>query len=329
MSTNVLLITPYSFTKYGGVQNQVNLIEDYLDKHSEFNVKVFAHGKIEILRNEKIFNIPFNSSVSSVMLFPNRKILKEHIMWADVIHVHEPFVPIIFWRIPKNKKYVFTHHASLNQVVVFLLKNIYKLFTFNSMSTYVSDDAKSNALALSQSSELIPNMIEINNDASFSKSNGFLFIGRDEKRKNIKFFKMLSIKDAFKNSKFIAITNKILDTNNIVSYVNPTNDEKNQIFKKTNIYLALNTKSESFGITILEAVNNGNLAVTSSLDAFINVLKDSHVTFINNNFSSLQEVLLNLSKNKLSDLWEKQFNEIKKYDLLKNMEKFIYIYSKL
>ena len=329
MSTNVLLITPYSFTKYGGVQNQVNLIEDYLDKHSEFNVKVFAHGKIEILRNEKIFNIPFNSSVSSVMLFPNRKILKEHIMWADVIHVHEPFVPIIFWRIPKNKKYVFTHHASLNQVVVFLLKTIYKLFTFNSMSTYVSDDAKSNALALSQSSELIPNMIEINNDASFSKSNGFLFIGRDEKRKNIKFFKMLSIKDAFKNSKFIAITNKILDTNNIVSYVNPTNDEKNQIFKKTNIYLALNTKSESFGITILEAVNNGNLAVTSSLDAFINVLKESHVTFINNNFSSLQEVLLNLSKNKLSDLWEKQFNEIKKYDLLKNMEKFIYIYSKL
>tara|TARA_B100001113_G_scaffold326774_1_gene299914 strand:- start:2128 stop:3117 length:990 start_codon:yes stop_codon:yes gene_type:complete len=329
VSTNVLLITPYSFTKYGGVQNQVNLIEDYLDKHSEFNVKVFAHGKIEILRNEKIFNIPFNSSVSSVMLFPNRKILKEHIMWADVIHVHEPFVPIIFWRIPKNKKYVFTHHASLNQVVVFLLKTIYKLFTFNSMSTYVSDEAKSNALALSQSSELIPNMIEINNDASFSKSNGFLFIGRDEKRKNIKFFKMLSIKDAFKNSKFIAITNKILDTNNIVSYVNPTNDEKNQIFKKTNIYLALNTKSESFGITILEAVNNGNLAVTSSLDAFINVLKDSHVTFINNNFSSLQEVLLNLSKNKLSDLWEKQFNEIKKYDLLKNMEKFIYIYSKL
>ncbi len=329
MSTNVLLITPYSFTKYGGVQNQVNLIEDYLDKHSEFNVKVFAHGKIEILRNEKIFNIPFNSSVSSVMLFPNRKILKEHIMWADVIHVHEPFVPIIFWRIPKNKKYVFTHHASLNQVVVFLLKTIYKLFTFNSMSTYVSDDAKSNALALSQSSELIPNMIEINNDASFSKSNGFLFIGRDEKRKNIKFFKMLSIKDAFKNSKFIAITNKILDTNNIVSYVNPTNDEKNQIFKKTNIYLALNTKSESFGITILEAVNNGNLAVTSSLDAFINVLKDSHVTFINNNFSSLQEVLLNLRENKLSDLWEKQFNEIKKYDLLKNMEKFIYIYSKL
>ena len=329
MSINVLLITPYSFTKYGGVQNQVNLIEEYLDKHSEFNVKVFAHGKIENLRNEKIFNIPFNSSVSSVMLFPNRKILKEHIMWADVIHVHEPFVPIIFWRIPKNKKYVFTHHASLNQVVVFLLKTIYKLFTFNSMSTYVSDDAKSNALALSQSSELIPNMIEINNDASFSKSNGFLFIGRDEKRKNIKFFKMLSIKDAFKNSKFIAITNKILDTNNIVSYVNPTNDEKNQIFKKTNIYLALNTKSESFGITILEAVNNGNLAVTSSLDAFINVLKDSHVTFINNNFSSLQEVLLNLSKNKLSDLWEKQFNEIKKYDLLKNMEKFIYIYSKL
>ena len=72
MSINVLLITPYSFTKYGGVQNQVNLIEEYLDIHNDFNVKVFAHGKNDILDNETIYNIPFNSSVSSVMLFPKK-----------------------------------------------------------------------------------------------------------------------------------------------------------------------------------------------------------------------------------------------------------------
>ena len=106
MSTNVLLLTPYSFKKYGGVQSQVNLIEEYLDTHEEFKVKVFAHGKHKKLDKSLIFNIPFNSSASSVMLFPNRKLFKQYLSWADVVHVHEPFVPILFWRLPKNIKYV-------------------------------------------------------------------------------------------------------------------------------------------------------------------------------------------------------------------------------
>ena len=172
-------------------------------------------------------------------------------------------------------------------------------------------------------------MIKINNDATYSKSNGYLFIGRDEKRKNIKFFKMLSNNKKFQNSKFIAITDKKIDNSNIVAHVNPSNNEKNMIFKESNIYLALNTKSESFGITILEAVNNGNLAVTSNLDAFVNVLRDSHLIFKNKKFDSLYKVLLDLNGSNLNELWEKQFTEIKKYDLYKNMDKFIYIYSKL
>ena len=58
MSIKVLLVTPYSFQKYGGVQNQVNLIEDYLSSHEEFDVKVFAYGKTESLDSNKVFNIP-------------------------------------------------------------------------------------------------------------------------------------------------------------------------------------------------------------------------------------------------------------------------------
>ena len=105
MNTNVLLITPYTFNNHGGVQNQVNLMQEYLDEHKLFDVKVFAHGKDPSLENNKIFNIPFNSSISSVMLFPGKKLLHEYLDWADVVHVHEPFVPLIFWRLPKNKKY--------------------------------------------------------------------------------------------------------------------------------------------------------------------------------------------------------------------------------
>ena len=76
MSIKVLLVTPYSFQKYGGVQNQVNLMEDYLSSHEEFEVKVFGYGKTESLDSNKVYNIPFNSSISSVLLFPNKNCSK-------------------------------------------------------------------------------------------------------------------------------------------------------------------------------------------------------------------------------------------------------------
>ena len=329
MSIKVLLVTPYSFQKYGVVQNQVNLIEDYLSSHEEFEVKVFAYGKTESLDSNKVFNIPFNSSVSSVLLFPNRKLLLDYIDWADVVHVHEPFVPIFFWKLPKNKKYIFTHHASLGRIITNILSIVYKSFRYRSISTYVSKSAESNALSLNSEPVLIPNMIKINPNISFNKRQGYLFIGRQESRKNYSFFVKLSNHKQFTNKLFYAITNKDKSDKNITIYENPTDEFKIEIFGKTNIYLALNTKSESFGITLLEAVNNGNLVISSDLSSFINVLPNSHIVYKNNNFDSLCNVLTKLDSEDLNFLWNKQYKDIRAYDLKENMKKFILLYSNL
>ena len=329
MSIKVLLVTPYSFQKYGGVQNQVNLIEDYLSSHEEFEVKVFAYGKTESLDSNKVFNIPFNSSVSSVLLFPNRKLLLDYIDWADVVHVHEPFVPIFFWKLPKNKKYIFTHHASLGRIITNILSIVYKSFRYRSISTYVSKSAESNALSLNSEPVLIPNMIKINPNISFNKRQGYLFIGRQESRKNYSFFVKLSNHKQFTNKLFYAITNKDKSDKNITIYENPTDEFKIEIFGKTNIYLALNTKSESFGITLLEAVNNGNLVISSDLSSFINVLPNSHIVYKNNNFDSLCNVLTKLDSEDLNLLWNKQYKDIREYDLEENMKKIILLYSNL
>ncbi len=329
MSIKILLVTPYSFQKYGGVQNQVNLIEDYLSSHEEFEVKVFAYGKTESLDTNKVFNIPFNSSISSVLLFPNRKLLQDYIDWADVVHVHEPFVPLLFWRLPKSKKYIFTHHASLGAIITYILSIIYKFFRYRSISTYVSKSAESNALSLNSEPLLIPNMIKINQDISFNKSEGYLFIGRQETRKNYSFFVKLSNHKQFTNKLFYAVTNKDKSDKNITIFKNPTDEFKNEIFCKTNIYLALNTKSESFGITLLEAVNNGNLVISSNLNSFINVLPNSYIVYKNNNFESLCNVLTKLDSKDLNSLWNKQYEDIRKYDIEENMKKFILLYSNL
>ena len=329
MSIKVLLVTPYSFEKYGGVQNQVNLIEDFLSLHNEYEVKVFAYGKTDLLDSNKVFNIPFNSSISSVLLFPNRKLLRDYIDWADVVHIHEPFVPIFFWKLPKNKKYIFTHHASLGKIITNILSIVYKFFRFKSISTYVSESAESNALSLNSEPVLIPNMININQNISFNKSQGYLFIGRQEKRKNYNFFVKLSNQKQFTNKLFFAVTNKAKSDKNITIFENPTDEFKNVIFGKTNIYLALNTKSESFGITLLEAVNNGNLVISSDLSSFINVLPNSYIVYKNNNFDSLFNVLTKLDSEDLNFLWNKQYEDIRKYDLEENMKKFILLYSNI
>lgn len=329
MSIKILLITPYSFQKYGGVQNQVNLIEDYLSTHEEFEVKVFAYGKTESLDSNKVFNIPFNSSISSVLLFPNRELLLNYIDWADVVHVHEPFVPLLFWKLPKNKKYIFTHHASLGMTITMILSIVYKLFRYKSISTYVSKAAESNALSLNSDPVLIPNMIKINKNISFNKNHGYLFIGRQETRKNYPFFVKLSNHKQFSSNLFYSITNKDRLDENITSFINPSDQLKEEIFIKTNIYLALNTKSESFGITLLEAVNNGNLVISSDLKSFIDVLPNSYIVYKNNDFESLCNVLTKLDSKDLNSLWDKQYEDIRMYDLEENMKKFILLYSNL
>ena len=329
MSIKLLLITPYSHKKYGGVQNQVNLIENYLASHHSFNVKVFAHGKTDLLDSNKVFNIPFNSSISSVLLFPNRKLLLEYINWADVIHVHEPFVPLVFWRLPKGKKYIFTHHASLGFFITKILSIIYKFKDHKSISTYVSKSAESNALSLNSNPVLIPNMIEINKNIAFNNTEGYLFIGRQESRKNYNFFVKLSNHVSFKNKLFYSITDKVTSNINITAYINPSENLKNEILKKTNIYLALNTKSESFGITLIEAVNNGNLVISSDLESFVNVLPNSYIVYKNKDFNSLCNVLKNLNSKDLHALWSKQYKDIQNYDLEENMKKFVLLYSNI
>ena len=148
-------------------------------------------------------------------------------------------------------------------------------------------------------------------------------------RKNYDFFVKLSNHKQFTSKLFYSVTNKERSEKNITSFINPTDQFKKEIFSKTNIYLALNTRSESFGITLLEAVNNGNLVVSSDLSSFIDVLPNSYIVYKKQDFESLCNVLINLDSNEMNSLWEKQYKDIRNYDLEENMKKFILLYSNI
>lgn len=325
MNINLLFLTPYNLLNYGGVQHQINLMNDYINNTSNIKSKIAGPNSIDYDLGRAI-NIPFNNSVASISLFPDRKKLLNAIEWSDVVHIHEPFIPLIFWKLPKNKKYIFTHHANLNRLYTFFMGFIYKIIKIKGISVYVSESALSNAKTLNNQPILIPNMIEINKNIKFNNNKKFLFVGRNEKRKNFKYFNLLSKEKSLQDYEFEAITNENIANFNGVIYLKPNDDEKKTIFQNSSIYLALNTKNESFGITLIEAINSGNVVISSDLLAFKNVLDESGIYYERNSYESLLNLLTNTLKNDLHSIWEKQYESIQKYDIDLNMEHYILLY---
>ena len=151
-------------------------MNDYISKTSNIESKIAGPNSKDYDLG-RVLNIPFNNSVASISLFPDRRILLKAIEWSDVVHIHEPFIPLIFWKLPKNKKYIFTHHANLNKLYTFFMSIIYKIVKIKGISVYVSESALSNAKTLNKQPILIPNMIEINKDIKFNNTKKLLFVG--------------------------------------------------------------------------------------------------------------------------------------------------------
>ena len=328
MSTNLILVSPYNVSFYGGVQNQVNLFKNGLDS-SKFNVRVLAPESSDYDIG-KSFKIPFNGSSNPISLIPDNEILNKAMGWADIIHIHEPFIPLFFWRLKTSKKIVVTHHAKISKFIYLGLKFLYlTLRNKNFYSTAVSEEAKANALTLSKKTRIIPNFIDINKNISFIPNNNFLFIGRNESRKNLKLFIDLS-KTMEDTREFIAITNKSSKDGLIKYLIDISDDEKNSIIKNVGYFIAPQTHSESFGITILEAINAGNIAICSNLTAFKDLLGDSGIYFKNDNLKSLLNTLNILNNADLDKIWNKQYDHINKYyNSQKVLDDWIYVYNNL
>ena len=111
---------------------------------------------------------------------------------------------------------------------------------------------------------------------------------------------------------------------------NISDDEKNSIIKNVGFFIAPQTHSESFGITILEAINAGNIAICSNLTAFKDLLGDSGIYFKNDNLKSLLNTLKKLNNADLDKIWNKQYDHINKYyNSQKVLDDWIYVYNNL
>ena len=156
MSINLLLVSPYSMDFFGGVQNQIDLIKSSL-RVEDFIVKVLSPDSPDFNIGEAI-KVPFNGSIAPIKLLPKRKVIKEGIKWADIIHIHEPFIPLFFWRFPVNSKTIITHHSSLSVLISSIQKILIKNERKAAKITAVSNEAAKN-VAKGLNVRIVPNAI--------------------------------------------------------------------------------------------------------------------------------------------------------------------------
>ena len=214
-----------------------------------------------------------------------------------------------------------------------LISSIQKMLIKNERKaakiTAVSNEAAKNVVQ-GLNVRIVPNAIapeEMN--IYFNTSRDILFIGRNERRKNFKLYYQLS--ELLKNSNysFRAITNKNIRAPNVELYLNPDDEIKNEVLRISSIYLAVNTHGESFGITILEAINAGCTAVCSDITPFKDLLGDSGVYFKNNNLEDLKQTVERLVKSDMRAIYNNQKKHIDKYSLNKVMPSWISLYTQI
>ena len=70
---------------------------------------------------------------------------------------------------------------------------------------------------------------------------------------------------------------------------------------------------------MIEAINSGNIVISSNIDAFLNLLGDSGVYFKNNSLTSLNQVIEMVKNKDLTNIWIKQKDYIEKYDINKKL----------
>lgn len=283
------LVCPYDMGSPGGVQQLTTELAAKLRALGE-DVVVVAAGRVDLAGGPGIdaavlpvgrpVRVRGNESRVPLTLSPlSWSRVRAALKRVDVVHVHEPLVPLLGWAsLTVDKPTVATFHAAppswvspLYRWAPFLARRMRR-----ASLTAVSEAAAEAIPSRWGDVVIIPNAIEV---ASYRVATGRVmrrvaFLGRDEPRKGLDVLlgAWPAIRAAVPEAELVVMGgNREIAPSGVRFLGRVTGAEKRRLLSSSSVFVAPNTGGESFGIVLLEAMAAGCAVVASDIDPFMAV----------------------------------------------------------
>lgn len=297
----IAVVCPYSVDRPGGVQTVCfNLAANYLRAGHEAYVvapgvdvryRAPGLGHVAVRLLGRTTGIPINGSVAPVALRPS---VWRDTLWliadADVVHVHEPFIPMASLAVSRSAQVpvVATFHAApapqvaawYDRVGSGLKRLARKVVT----STAVSDVAAAGVESFMGRVPVIANGVEVTALPDTDRfEHSVLFIGRDEPRKGLGI--LLSawqlVVRSIPNATLSIVGAEASGAREVgpgVRFLGFVSEaDKQDLLHSSQVLACPNTEAESFGLVPLEAMASGCALAISRLPAFESLVGDAGV----------------------------------------------------
>jgi len=298
------VVSPYALDVPGGVQQQVmGLVERLRDKdHDAFAVAPGAGEGSDRIDVGRWVSVRANRSKSPVALSPAAagRVAKA-LSSADVVHVHEPFVPLVGWAaLAVRKPRVVTFHADPSPSVKAAYRASSRILhrtLRGCLATTVSRTARRAIDPLQVRPEEIPNAIDVGSFQVTAERNPrqVAFVGRPDPRKgrDLLLDAWPEVRSRVPDAELAVVGGGDEPPVAGVRYLGRvTEEEKRAVLAASALFCAPNRGGESFGITVAEGMAAGCAIVASDLGAFSDVLAGSGLVFPNGDRAALAAALV-------------------------------------
>ena len=278
----IAIVCPYDLGRHGGVQQQCLELARHLEAAGDAAVVVGPGSGPGTQTVGGSLTLPANRSRVPLTLDPRSwSRLKAATRSAQVVHVHEPFIPLVGWAALRlHHPTVLTFHADPARWT----RGLYRVATGplgrlvgGRRITAVSPVAASALPRRWGEPELIPNGIDVGSyriDVERPPQR-VAFLGRDDPRKGLDVLlgAWRRVRERFPEAELMVMGAERPDRVPGVTFRGRVDEEeKRRLLAGSAVFVAPNLGGESFGIIVAEAMAAGCSVVASDLPAFRYVL---------------------------------------------------------
>ncbi|MCY3652171.1 MAG: glycosyltransferase family 4 protein [bacterium] len=300
----IAVVSPYALNVPGGVQAQVIGLARHLrlQGHDAYAVAPSAGFQAHRVDVGGSVSLPINGARARVALSPRvLSRVREAVSDADVIHVHEPMVPLVGWgALGRDIPTVVTFHADPSRLFRIAYRwgsRRIRTMLGDAAATVVSPIAKGAIEHLGLEPVEIPNALDV---GSFQVSRPrnpcqVAFVGRPDPRKgrDLLLSAWPRVRAVIPEARLLVIGGGETPAIEGVEYRGRVSEaDKRSALAGSGVFCAPNRGGESFGITVAEGMAAGCAVVASDLAAFKNVLGGTGLLFRNGDPHSLERSLL-------------------------------------